>query len=164
MNAEYAGQPLEILVFEVGGQRHGLLSLHVQELLPVVTLTPLPQAPAHIEGIMNLRGRVVPVLDIRAWLRLPPKPPAPSDHLIVARTGDRLVALRVDRATELVRLERDQVEHSRSLGVEGLNTGLIAKLPNDLVPIHDLEWFLSPAELAALVRAVPALPLAEEEG
>src|SRR5437870_13646015 len=91
-------EPLEILVFEVGGQRYGLPAAEVREILRAVAIVPLPRAPAIIEGIINIRGTVVPVLDLRTRFRLPAKPVEPADHLVVAWAGERLVAVRVDRA------------------------------------------------------------------
>jgi hypothetical protein len=87
-----------ILVFEIGGRRFGLPAAEVRELLRAVTILPLPLAPDVVEGIINVRGTVVPVLDIRARLRLPAKAAEPSDHLIVVEPGGRPVVLRIDRA------------------------------------------------------------------
>ena len=91
------GSYLEVVVFEVGGRRYGLLASDVRELVRVAALLPLPRAPAVVEGILNLRGRVVPVYDIRSRFGLPPKAVELTDHLIVAQAGERLVAVRVDR-------------------------------------------------------------------
>jgi purine-binding chemotaxis protein CheW len=155
MNTDSAPVPLEVLIFELGGQRFGLPVADVQELLRAVTIVPLPKAPAVVEGVINLRGRIVPVLDVRQRFRLPPRALDPGDHLIVARTGERLVALRVDRALDLVALAPDAVEEAKGAvpGVEYV--AWVAKLPNNLVLIHDLRTFLSRAESAALAGALP---------
>src|SRR5436309_14010618 len=71
----------EVLIFEVGSQRYGLPAAGVRELVRAVTVTPLPRAPAIVEGVIDLRGTIVPVLDIRARFRLPAKPPEPPHHL-----------------------------------------------------------------------------------
>ena len=136
---------LEVVVFEVGGQRYGLPASDVRELQRAATLTPLPRAPAIIEGVVNLRGTIVPVLDIRARFRLPARPIAHTDHLIFAQAGERLVALRVDRAIDLIRLDAADVEDARTAvpGVEYVSW--VAKLPHSLVLIHDLRTFLSRA-------------------
>jgi purine-binding chemotaxis protein CheW len=149
---------LEILVFDIGGQRYGLPAKDVLELLRAVAIVPLPQAPAIVEGIINLRGSLVPVLDIRSRFRLPAKPLEPSDHLVVALAGDRRVALRVDRALDLVRVHGDDIEDARGVvpGVEYVSW--VAKQPNELVLIHDLRTFLSRAEGAALERSLLASP------
>ncbi len=155
-------QPLQVLVFEVAGRRYGLPAEDVQELVRAVSIVPLPRAPAVVEGVINLRGRVVPVLDVRGRFRLPARPLEPGDHFIVARAGQRVVALRVDRAVDLVRLEPADVEEAGAVvpGVEYV--GWVARLPHDLVLIHDLRTFLSQDEAAALDGA--DAPAAAEKG
>src|SRR5881296_2430916 len=82
-----ASRAREVLVFEVGGQKYALPTADVRELVRAVAITPLPAAPAVIEGVVDVRGRVLPVLDVRARFRLPPKALDPSDHFIVASAG-----------------------------------------------------------------------------
>lgn len=153
----------EVLIFELAGQRYGLPVGDVRELLRVVTLAPLPGAPAIVEGVINLRGKVVPVLDVRSRFRLPHRPVEHTDHLIVVRVGDRLAALRVDRALELRRLATAEVENADGVmpGVDYL--AHVAKLPDGLVFIHDLRTFLSQAEFATLEEALPGSPAREGE-
>jgi purine-binding chemotaxis protein CheW len=145
---------LEVLVFELAGRRYGLPTADVREVLPALTIVPLPRAPAVVEGIINLRGVVVPVLGIRSRFHLPPRELAVSDHLIVAQLGDRPLALRVDRVTELIRLDSADIEDARGLpGVEYV--AWVAKRSEDLVLIHDLRTFLSRTEAAELAAALP---------
>jgi purine-binding chemotaxis protein CheW len=144
----------EILVFEVGGQRYGLPVAAVRELVRAVTITPLPKAPAIVEGVVNVRGTLAPVLDIRARFRLPPRSPRHTDHLIVARAGERLVALRVDRALELMRLEPGAAERAEAV-LPGVGyVAHMAKCPDGVVLVHDLNTFLSHAEAAELSTAL----------
>jgi purine-binding chemotaxis protein CheW len=144
----------EVLIFEIGGQRYGLPAADVQELLRMAALTPLPSGPPIVEGVINIRGKVVPVLDMRARFRLPARPAEHTDHLVVAQAGPRSVALRVDRALELRRLDPAQLEDTEGVmpGVEYV--AQLAKLPDGLVLIHDLPTFLSHAEAAALDAAL----------
>lgn len=163
MQNESPSEPLDVLVFEVGGQRYGLPAADVLELVRAVTLMPLPGAPATVEGVMNLRGHIVPVLNIRAPLRLAPKKAEPSDHLIVTRSGGRSVAVRVDRALELARLSRGAIERTADV-LPGLwGAAQVARLPDGLLLIHDLATFLSADALAALGPALGA-PQAGEKG
>jgi hypothetical protein len=67
-----AANQLDIVVFEVGGQVYALPALDVHELIRAVAIVPLPRAPAIVEGIINLRGKIVPVLDIRSRFRFTP--------------------------------------------------------------------------------------------
>ena len=146
----------EVLVFEVGGQRYGIPSADVRELVRAVAITPLPDAPAVIEGVVNVRGRVLPVLDLRARFGMPPKPLDPSDHFIVASAGARGVILRVDRATHLAVVDDAAVQAPETLGAGANYVAGVAKLDDGLVLIHDVTTFLSAAEAASLDTALDA--------
>ena len=147
-------RPKGLLVCEVDGRRFGLDAGSVQEVVRAVATTPLPMATPLVEGVMGLRGQVVPVLDLRAKLRLPAKGPEPSDDLVVARAGGHLVALRVDRALDLVDLSE-----GAGAGLEGhpALTGEVALLPEGPTPILDLDTFLSADESATLRGALPGV-------
>jgi purine-binding chemotaxis protein CheW len=145
---------MEVLVFELSGIRYALPAADIGELVRAVTVIPLPKGPPVVEGIINVRGRVVPVLDVRARFQLPSKAASPTDHLILARAGERLVAIRVDRALGLARLEPADIEDART-ALPGADYVIgVAKLPDGLVLIHDLRTFLSAAEAATLVHAI----------
>jgi purine-binding chemotaxis protein CheW len=147
---------LELLVFDVGGQRYALPSKVVGEIVRAVTIVPLPKAPSIIEGVIDVRGSVVPVLDIRTRFRLAPKPLEHTDHLVLAWAGPRRVAIRADRAQDLLRFDAARIEDARaSLPAAEYVTG-VAKLEDGLVLIHDLETFLSRAEDEALDDALAA--------
>jgi purine-binding chemotaxis protein CheW len=139
-----------ILVFEVGGRRFGLPVADVRELLRAVTILPLPLAPDVVEGAINLRGVVAPVLDLRARLRLPPKAAEPSDHLIVVERQGRPVVLRIDRALFLARLDEAQIGQAGGLAPGGDDVAEVATLPDGLVPVLDLRAVLMPDEAAAI--------------
>lgn len=150
-------RPLELVSFEVSGHRYGLLSARVRELIRAVTIVPLPRAPAIVEGIIDVRGSIVPVIDIRSRFRLAPKPLEHTDHFVLAWTGERLVALRVDRALDLLRVDADKIEDARDIVSGAEHIAGVAKLPDGLVLIHDLETFLSEAERQDLDAAVSSL-------
>ena len=88
---------IEILVFEVEGQQFGVRSADVVQVLRAASLSPLPQAPEAIEGVLNLRGSLVPVLDTRRLLGLPAKVMQHTDHLIVVIAAGQVVTLRRSR-------------------------------------------------------------------
>ena len=146
----------EVLVFEVAGQSYGLPIVDVRELVRAVAITPLPDAPAVIEGVVNVRGRVLPVLDVRARFGLPTRPLDPSDHFIVASAGPRGVILRVDRATHLALINEASVQPPETLGPSAAYVAGVAKLDDGMVLIHDLATFLSAAEAASLDDALQA--------
>jgi purine-binding chemotaxis protein CheW len=150
--------PREVLLFTLAGQRYALPAEEVRELVRAVRLTPLPHAPAVVEGLLNLRGELLPVLDLRRRFRLPARRLSASDHLVVAQAGPRRVALRVDRAEGLLPLEPGLLDGSPGeLPGVGYVAGAL-KLPDGLVLLHDLRTFLSEAEALTLEEA-----LAQEE-
>lgn len=143
-----------LLEFAVDSQRYALPVGDVVEIVQAVAVTRLPVAPSIIEGIIDFRGRVVPVLDLRARFGLPPRQLDPSEHFIVARAGERVVAVRADEVADVshVRLENvepiaDSVPHARHVaGVVKTATGVVL--------ISDLTGFLSQAEQEALDSAL----------
>lgn len=140
----------ECVVFELAGWRYGIDASSVVELLRAVTIVPLPKAPAIVEGVINLRGKVLPVLDIRARFNLPARSAALSDRLIIVSIGDRLVALRVDSVLHLARISEAEIDDVRRAVPGAAYVAGVAKLPDGLTLIHDPETFLSRAESEAL--------------
>jgi purine-binding chemotaxis protein CheW len=143
---------IKLLTFEIWHERFGIPLTDVREIVRAVSVVRLPKAPAVVEGIINVRGSVVPTLDIRARFKLSPKAVEPSDHLVIAFAKRRVVAIRVDRVTDLVTLAKSDVED-----VAGAVPGSdwiagVAKLDDGLLLIHDLSTFLSAAEAEALDR------------
>jgi purine-binding chemotaxis protein CheW len=141
---------VELLVFEIGGHRYALPAPEVREVVRAVTIVPLPDAPPLIEGIINVRGHVVPVLDVRARLGLARRPISPADHLILATAGDGVVALRVDRVLDLARIPTADIDDAHALVPDARSMSGIAKLSDGLVLIQDPRGFLDPSGHAAL--------------
>jgi purine-binding chemotaxis protein CheW len=140
---------LDLLAFALDGERYALPAADVLEVQRAVAMAALPRSPAIVEGVINLRGKLVPVLDIRARLGLPPRPLRPADQLVVVRLGGtgvrgggRTVAIRVDRALDLLRVPKRLIEDPRPVAGPGHSEG-VAKLPDGLVVIHDPRTFLS---------------------
>ena len=151
---------MDVLVFDVGGVRYALPALQVKEVVRAVTIVPLPKGPAIVEGLINVRGDLVPVLDIRSRFRLAPKPLAHTDHLIVASAGPRVVAIRADRADNLLHVETETVVDPKMAVRDAQYITGVAKLHDGLVLIHDLAAFLDEAETAGLEDAMTTPRLA----
>lgn len=126
----------------------------MRRVVHAVAIAPLPRAPAIVEGVINLRGTFVPVLDIRARFRLPGKPLAVTDHFIVAEVGERTVAIRADAAVGLFAVDPDAVTDAALVAPNLEMIAGVAKLPDGLALIHDLRAFLSEAEAMALDDAI----------
>lgn len=148
----------EILVFEVGGRRYGLPVSDVGELVRAVAVVPLPLMPAHLEGVVNLRGHIIPVHDLRARLGLPAKEVELSDHLIITRSRGSPVALRIDRAIELMRLDAVDVESAEGKALIREGIVGVAKLPDGLAPILNLDDLIARTESHVSKRSSHAEP------
>lgn len=144
----------DLLTFDLGSQRCAVAVADVIEVVRMVAMAHLPDAPPLVEGIINLRGHVVPVLDLRARFGLPPKAVDLSDHLLVARAGPRTVAIRVDRAQSLVEVDTDDIDRPAS---SGNALAGVARLPDGLALIHDLATFLSAEAGQSLDAALVAV-------
>jgi purine-binding chemotaxis protein CheW len=158
--AEAAGVPL--VVFALHGERFALQGRAVREVVRAVAVAALPDAPGVVEGVINYRGRLAPVLDVRSRFGLPPQLLDPSQHFILADAGSRLVALRVDRALDLLEVPADAIEAADSVAPGSRRTEGVARLPDGLVVIHDLERFLSLDEGNALDAALSAAGTGDE--
>ncbi|MBI4565719.1 MAG: purine-binding chemotaxis protein CheW [Planctomycetes bacterium] len=146
---------VRILVFEIARQRYGLPAGDVQELARAASIVQLPKAPAIVEGVINVRGTTLPVLDIRARFRRPAKPLEPADHFVMARAKQRTVAIRADRALDLIEIPDSRIDDAKRIVPGADYVAGVAKLPDGLVLIHDLATFLSDAESDQLAGALP---------
>lgn len=143
-----------LLVIEVASLRLGLLASAVVEVHPMVRVTPLPNAPDVVEGVVNVRGRVVPVVGLRARVGASPQPPRLTDHLVVVDVDGRELALHVDRAADLVSVGSEQIDAASAPGLDA--AAGVAKLADGLLVVHDLAAFLSGDETRALEDALAA--------
>lgn len=150
-------EPLEVVVVVAGGRRWGLMLRDVEEIHPVVSVTPLPGAPEGMEGVVDRRGAVVPVLDGCRRLGLASRPVKLSDRLVFVRAGRGSVALRVDAAVELVTLHPVDMHGDRSFVEESLRTAGIGRHREGLLVVLDSQKFLSSSEWATVEAALADL-------
>jgi purine-binding chemotaxis protein CheW len=146
----------QIVVFELDGYRYGLALADTRELLRMPSILPLPKAPSIVEGIVDVRGTVVPVLDFRKRFRLAGRSPHPSEHLIVAMAGSRTVALRVERVLGVEAVDDQDIAAAGAITPGADYVTGVAKLADGLVLIHDLRRFLAAAESEDLDTALAA--------
>lgn len=146
---------LSILLARLAGTQTGFAASAVHEIVRAVAIAPLPGAPGIIEGVINLHGRIVPVVDVRMRLSLPAEPLAPEQFLVVLELSDRLIAVRVDDVEDVIDVPAGSLEPSSALSpvLEGLDG--IAALSGGALVIHDVEAFLSQAEREVLDQATP---------
>jgi len=101
----------QLCVLKVGGEDYVVDIRRVEEIIPAPVVTPVPRAPAFLEGVLKLRGDVVPVIDVRKRLRVTPAvPPRRQEKLIVCRVGRRRVGLIVDAVVAVVKLPKSELK------------------------------------------------------
>jgi purine-binding chemotaxis protein CheW len=144
----------EYVVFALGGSVFAVAARDVREVVLAVRIAPLPGAPEVVEGLVNVRGVLAPVFDLRKRFGLPSRPLDSDEHLVLATAGGRLVAFRADRVLAFARFAPESVEGAAEV-VDGLERLVgVAKTSEGLVLIHDLATFLSSAEVVVLEAAV----------
>lgn len=135
----------------------------VFEVLPAVEVTPLPDAPAVVRGLLNLRGEPLPVLDLRARLGLTEKPADPDDHVLVCLVAGRRLGVWVDRAEGVRALDAGDVTD----GFDSVPTRYVAgaaMVDGGVLLVTDLEAFLTLEEAEALDLALACLGEAVSHG
>jgi purine-binding chemotaxis protein CheW len=143
-----------VVIFEVAAQRFGLPLDRVQSAVRIVEITPLPCAPAVVTGVINVRGSVIPVVDMRRRFRLPQRASLLTDQLLIVDTPVRRLALWVDAVRDMAEYgEQDFIAADAIVpGMEYLRG--IVRLADGLVLIQDLEQLLTLAEEQALAEAI----------
>ena len=146
--------PSRVVVFHLDDRRYGLPLSAVERVVRMVDVTPLPQAPDIVLGVINVQGQVIPVVSARRRFRLPERNLALSDQLVIARTARRTVALAADAVSGVL-----EYSPAEAVGVRDIVPGIgyiegVVKLPDGLVLIHHLDRFLSLDEEQALDGAI----------
>lgn len=142
-----------ILVFRVGEHRFGLLSSVVERVVRMVEITPLPQAPGPVHGVIEAGGVILPVLSIRRRFGMPERLGDPDDFLVLARMSKRRVALAAEEIIEVREAGEDWVER-KDLGLSPEAVAGVVRAPDGLIVIQDLETFLLPVEEGQLDEAL----------
>lgn len=147
---------LSILLARIAGTQTGFPAAAVHEIVRAVAIAPLSGAPAIIEGAINLHGRIVPVVDVRRRLALPPTPLAPDQFLVILDTIDRLIAVRVDDVEDLIDVPITSLESPEALSPVLERFHGIVALSGGALVLHDVNAFLTQAEGEALDQAALA--------
>ncbi len=105
-----AASRLELLGFYVADEEYAFDIVDIQEIVKVPEVTEVPRSKTFLLGIVSLRGSIVPIIDLRRVLELPPSPEVVGRRILVLRGGGDPVGILVDRVSSVARIERDAVE------------------------------------------------------
>ncbi|PID62403.1 MAG: chemotaxis protein CheW [Ignavibacteriae bacterium] len=144
---------LKLVSFKIDEAEFGVDILRVQEINKMMELTTVPNTPAYVEGVVNLRGRIIPVLNLRARLGIPLKEYDDKTRIIVIELEDKTIGFIVDEVKEVLRIPKDITEQPPDIvsGVDSDFITAIGKLENRLLILLDLNRVLANEETGSLV-------------
>lgn len=144
----------QLIVFELDERRYGLRLAAIERVLHAVDITPLPQSPYVVLGVINIHGHITPVLSLRRRFGLPERAIGVSDHFVIARTRRRTVALVVDAVRGVVERPVAEVIESNMILPDLEQIEGVVRLDDGMALIHNLDRFLSLDEERALAQAL----------
>lgn len=139
----------EFITFEVGGQLFGLDIMAIREIRAWTPVTRLPRVPHYVAGVVNLRGTVLPVLDLAARLGWPQTQVTPRHAIIVTQVAGQARGLIVDSVSDIVTLPADALQAPPTTSSDGVVPFIegLAAIGEDMVTILDLEKLSADDEL-----------------
>lgn len=135
---------LQLVSFKLDEIEYGIDILSVHEILRIPEITRLPNTPEYIKGVINLRGNVIPVVDIRLRFGMQQVALTELSRIIVVEIGEKLVGLLVDNVHQVIRLSRSRIDEPHDL-IEGISTEFISgigRLQDRLIVILRLDNIL----------------------
>lgn len=134
-----AGGRRQLVVLRLGDREYGLAAEVVVQVLRMVAIRPVPESPPWIAGVVNLRGRTTPMVDLRGRLGLPARAPGPADHIVVVRSGDAALGLIVDAVLEVLEVGDGEVEPpADAAGPSGV-IAAVARAGDRLILVLDVD-------------------------
>jgi purine-binding chemotaxis protein CheW len=149
---------IQLVSFRLAQEEYGIEITRVREIILLGAITRVPQTPAFVKGLINLRSTVIPVIDLRIRFGLPECEATDASRIMVVNVGGKTIGIVVDAVSEVLRISTDQIAPPPptvvSLGTEYL-TGLV-KLEKQLLILLDIDKVLGEKEQASLQAAINA--------
>jgi purine-binding chemotaxis protein CheW len=139
---------LQLVSFNIGGEEFGVDILKVQEINRMLEVTRVPNAPEYVDGVINLRGKVIPIIDLRRRFDMERKEHDKNTRIVVVELKGKVVGFVVDAVSEVLRIPKSVTEPPPPI-VAGINADYITavgKLEDRLLILLDLEGVLSDGE------------------
>lgn len=141
----------QVVVFDLAGESYGVEISHVQEIIRPPAITVVPRSPEYVEGVINLRGRVIPVINLRKRFGLPHAEQDRAARIVVLELSGHTMGAAVDAVSEVLRIASTAVEPPGATltGPETAHLRGIAKLEERLIILLDLDRILDGEEAQA---------------
>ena len=149
---EQTGELLQLVSFNIGSEEFGVDILKVQEINRMVEITRVPQASHYVEGVINLRGKVIPIIDLRKRFNLEIKEYDKNTRIVVVDISGNIMGMVVDSVSEVLRLPSNTIEPPPEI-VASINSEYIkgvAKLEDRLLIFLDLSKVIDVSEMSGI--------------
>lgn len=150
----------KLLTFSLGGEGYGVTISKVKEIIGMLEITPVPRTPSFIKGVINLRGKIIPVMDLRLKFGMEPQEYNERTCIIVAEVtlngAQRLIGVVVDMVSEVVNISEDQIEPPPEYGMSIEHNFIlgIGKIKDRVVIIIDIEEVFLCDEILKMLESV----------
>ncbi|WP_051822745.1 chemotaxis protein CheW [Desulfonatronum thiodismutans] len=143
---------LQLVTFHIGDEEFGVEILKVQEIIRMMGITRVPKAPDFVEGVINLRGKVIPIIDLRKRFGMVSQEHDSQTRIIVLEINTVIVGFVVDSVSEVLRIPANTVEPPPAIisGIESEYISGVGKLADRLLILLDLDHLLSRGEQSML--------------
>jgi purine-binding chemotaxis protein CheW len=139
----------KFLTFVLGSEEYGIEILRVREIIKLMDITTVPQTPDYMKGVINLRGKVIPVIDLRMKFSMPEEEHTQETCVIVVEVNSTSIGIIVDSVSEVLDIKSGEIEETPSLG-QGIDTDFImglGKAKDKIIILLDIERVLSSEEM-----------------
>ncbi|MGD2061969.1 MAG: chemotaxis protein CheW [Nitrospirota bacterium] len=159
INFSAQGASRQYLTFNLGEERYGLEILKVQEIIGRTEFTPLPNMPDHVRGVINLRGTVVPVVDLRSRFRMKPRVYDKLTAIIVVNVRSKTMGIVVDTVADVMGIPEESIQDTPSFSTsQKIASDYIAhigKVGNTMIILLDIDKVLDITDLTAMAEGQP---------
>lgn len=146
---------VQVVIFRLAGEEFGIDISQVREIIRMQDVTPMPKAPAFIEGVINLRGQIIAVMDLASRFSLDTSARTDKTRIVVSEVGDNIVGLVVDEVPEVLRILEGDIDPTPRMIETQIHSDYIrgvGKLENRLVILLNAEKILSQEELRQIEK------------
>lgn len=149
---------VQIASFRIGAEEYGVDISQIQEIIRMVEVTRVPRTPEYVDGVINLRGQLIPIVDLRTRFGMERAAPTKHTRIIVTDIGSKRVGIVVDSASEVLSIPIEAIEQAPEI-IAGAATDYIqgvGKIGDRLVILLDLTMVISGGQVAELERSLSA--------
>lgn len=130
---------MQFVVFKLGGESFAINTNKVQNISEMIAITTVPKSPEYIKGLINLRGNIKPLVDIRMLLNILDE--NETENIIILKIGDEEVGIAVDRVIEVLEIEEDKIQSLENKTKDYIRG--VVNIDSDIITIIDVDKILS---------------------